>query len=126
MAEEYGLEALFGDKPIKTVGPSPLEKALKYIEAWDYYDNYQHGHYVSENDNEHYGPIKVFNATLKCGEEVLFQGDISNGRFRYLRDVSIDCNLIFNIQAEGNQWGFLIIRGSDYSYEMRAGLMVLR
>jgi len=47
------------DPPMKQT----LLECLHDINEWPHYDNFQHGHYVNENEVG-YGPIRVFNARV--------------------------------------------------------------
>jgi len=117
-----GLGNLFGDEII--VQPSQLHIELQKIRKWDYYDNYQHGHYVDENDPD-YGPIELFNATVESGGKVLFQGDVSKARLEYLKTASEAYNIIFDIISESGNYGILIIFEEAYRYKIENGIMIL-
>ena len=62
-------------------------KNINAIVNWSYYDNYQHGHYVNENDFG-YGPIRVFNSTINVEGVQLFQGDVSKARLDFMKEMT--------------------------------------
>lgn len=60
---------------------------IENFRRWNWYDNYQHGEFIDENDAG-YGPIKVFNARVLIGQRAEFHGDVSERRFNWLKSLS--------------------------------------
>lgn len=88
-----------GDWPTPEVAFN-LDVAL--VKSWSYYDNYQHGHYINEN-NTGYGPIRVFNATVLIDGVEVFGGDVSVKRFDHLVKLSKTHNVQVKVFYEGRR-----------------------
>jgi hypothetical protein len=118
---EDPLMPVFGshpDPPIRNNISSDIENVTR----WNYYDNYQSGVYVNENDPG-YGPIKYWNTTAlysiaptntpgeSCIWHSLFGGDISQTRFEHLRKMTILYDMRIQLLDEHEEFVCMLIDG---------------